>query len=178
MITRRERYQDISELLNLVSMYPGMTEWQASGFFPGKEEKIPAMLEQLSRQKRIRENGAGGWIPWEGPEETDAALLKAVWVLLDFREDLEYHSASEYPVQIVFFAGGQVYEIITVQAGQEALMNRLFADREKEMGEPARRILLVERPEQIELLHIQGTAGYCTVENERTAYYQGVEEGE
>ena len=54
MITRREMYQDASELLKLVSMYPGMTEWQASGFFPGKEEKVPAILEHLSRQKQVR----------------------------------------------------------------------------------------------------------------------------
>ena len=142
MITRREMYQDASELLKLVSMYPGMTEWQASGFFPGKEEKVPAMLEHLSRQKRVRENAIGGWIPWDGPEETDPALLKSVWVLLDFRDELEYHSAGEYPVQILFFAGGEVYEIITVQAGQETLMNRLFSDREKEQKESCRRICL------------------------------------
>ena len=150
MITRREMYQDASELLKLVSMYPGMTEWQASGFFPGKEEKVPAILEHLSGQKRVRENAAGGWIPWEGPEGTDPALLKAVWVLLDFRDELEYHSAGEYPVQILFFARGEVYEIITVQEGQEILMNRLFSDRKKEQKESCRRIVLVDDPAQIE----------------------------
>ena len=178
MITRREMYQDASELLKLVSMYPGMTEWQASGFFPGKEEKVPVMLEHLSRQKRVRENAAGGWISWEGPEETDTALLKAVWVLLDFRDELEYHSAGEYPVQILFFARGEVYEIIMVQAGQETLMNRLFSDREKEQKESCRRILLVDDPAQIELLNIPGAVGYCTVDGEQVTYYQDAEEGE
>ena len=142
-------------------------------------EKVPAMLGHLSRQKRVRENAAGGWITWEGPEETDLALLKAVWVLLDFRNELEYHSAGEYPVQILFFAGGEVYEIITVQEGQEPLMNRLFSDREKEQKESCRRILLVDDPAQIELLNIPGAAGYCTVEGEQVTYYQDAdEEGE
>ena len=81
-------------------------------------------------------------------------------------------------MQILFFARGEVYEIIMVQAGQETLMNRLFSDREKEQKESCRRILLVDDPAQIELLNIPGAVGYCTVDGEQVTYYQDAEEGE
>ena len=51
----------------------------------------------------------------------DAGMMAAVWVLIDFIEEVEFHSVSDYPAKLLFFAGGEVYEVIYVPLNQEAL---------------------------------------------------------
>ena len=33
-------------------------------------------------------------------------MMAAVWVLIDFIEEVEFHSVSDYPAKLLFFAGG------------------------------------------------------------------------
>ena len=87
-------------------------------------------------------------------------MMAAVWVLIDFIEEVEFHSVSDYPAKLLFFAGGEVYEVIYVPLNQEALINQLWVQKEEQ---PPRRIVLVDMPEQIPRIHIPGCSGYCTV---------------
>ena len=53
-------------------------------------------------------------------------VIKTLWVLLDFIDRVEYHSPGDFPVKLVFFSAGRMYEVVYVAEGQEALVARLF----------------------------------------------------
>lgn len=99
----------------------------------------------------------------------------AAWVLLDFIDRAEYHSASDFPVKIIFFADGELYEIVHVPNGQEALIGHALSAKEDGAG---RRIVLVESPEQIGRVNIPYTSGFCTVDPDGSIrYYKKAPEG-
>ena len=69
-------------------------------------------------------------------------------MLADFIDRVEYHSVGDYPAKVIFFADGQVYEIVHAAQGKETLLARVLADASEE---PSCYLVLVDEPEQIEL---------------------------
>ena len=101
-------------------------------------------------------------ISWQGKH-------RAVWVLLDFIRQVDYHAPADFPVKLVFFADGELYEIAYIAAGQEALV--CHALRGNKGG--SRRIMLVDTPAQIAQIDCPGISGFCTVDEEgRTNYFK------
>lgn len=173
MKTRSDLYgREASELLRIISMYPGLSELQLCSFFPGKDEVIRTLLSHLRKQGRVTQEPSGGYYPQGMPTPgADTELAKAVWVLLDFIGQVEFHSASDFPVQAVFFSDGELYEIISIPAGKETLISGIL-HREKPEGH-GKRILILEDPKQVSLLDIPGVSGYCTVSKDgRVNYYR------
>lgn len=161
MRTRADIYgQEASELLHLISLYPGLLEKQLLRFFPEKEEKVKLLLSHLKRQGRILETEKGHFLYTGASPQGDSALIRAVWILIDFLDRAEFHCISDFPVKLVFFAGGELYEIIHIPIGQEALITQALSQL-KEQG--SRRIVLVDSPEQIDRVKFPGISGFCTV---------------
>lgn len=172
MKTRADIYgNEAAELLRLISMYPGITGGQLSRFFPGKAEKIKNLLSHLTKQGRIFSTDTGNCFP-AGHESRAPApgLLQAVWVLLDFLDRAEYHSCGEFPSAVLFFAAGELYEVIPVPMGQEALIASIL---QHTRTEDSRRIVVADGPAQIAELDFPGISGYCTVGKDgKVQYYQ------
>lgn len=123
MKTKAEIYgNEAATLLRTVTMYPGLSQQQLLCFHPGKSETAKALLSHLERQGRIFQSDNGGYFPAGYPPKADQALIKAVWVLLDFIQQADYHAPAEFPVKLVFFADGELYEVAYVAHGQEALV--------------------------------------------------------
>ena len=94
--------------------------------------------------------------------------MAAVWVLADFIDRVEYHSVAEYPAKIIFFADGEIYEIIHAAQGKDTLLSYVLSSA----GEhPSRYLVLVDDPGQIEQLQIPHASGYCTVSPEGDVHY-------
>lgn len=163
MKTRADIYgHEATELLRIISMYPGLSEKQLCRFYPDKEDVTKNLLSHLSRQGRTRQTDTGDYFPYRSDRmETDSGMVRAAWILLDFIDRAEYHSSSEFPVKIAFFSGGELYEIIHAAAGQEALIAHALR-QSRDSG--SRRIVLVDSPEQISLLEFPGITGFCTVD--------------
>ena len=102
MKTRAELYgHEATELLRIISMYPGLSEKQLCRFYPGREAVTRNLLSHLCRQGRTRQADTGGYFPYgNGKAETDPGMVRAAWVLLDFIDRAEYHSSSKFPVKI------------------------------------------------------------------------------
>lgn len=172
MKTRADIYGiEAAELLRLISMYPGITDGQMLRFFPGKTEKIKNLLSHLTKQGRIFSTDTGNCFPAGHESPTPApGLLQAVWVLLDFLDRAEYHSCGEFPSAILFFAAGELYEVIPVPLGQEALIAIIL---QHTRTEDSRRIVVVDEPAQIAELDFPNISGYCTAgEDGQVHYYQ------
>lgn len=171
MRTRDQIYGiEASDFLRNIAMYKTLTEDQLLRFYPGKEAVIRNLETQLAKQGRLYHNRetrrVSASAEWDS--KADPGLLAAVWVLLDFIDRAEYHSPSDFPVKITFFAGGEVYEIIYVPYGREILMNHALAVKDET---EARRVILVDRPAQIGAIHIPNTCGFCRVEPDGAVQY-------
>ena len=150
-------------------MYPGLSMEQLCRFYPGKADVTNSILSHLIRQGRIHfEEICSGYFPAQAPVSKDKELTNAVWVLLDFLDRIEFHSVSEFPVKLIFFAEGELYEVISIPIGQETLLSHLLKQRNEDCG---KRILIVEQPEQISSLDIPFVSGYCTVTKDGTINY-------
>ena len=109
MKTRAEIYgNEATDLLRIVTMYPGLCEHQLLCFHPGKEDTTKALLSHLERQGRIFQTDGGGYFLAGQTPKTDHALVRAVWVLLDFIRQVDYHAPADFPVKLVFFADGEL----------------------------------------------------------------------
>lgn len=142
-------------------MYPGLSVQQLQKFYPGKEDVTNSILSHLIRQGRIyHEESFSGFFSAQAPATKDKELTDAVWILLDFLDHIEFHSVSDFPVKLLFFADGELYEVISIPSGQEPLLSHLLKQQDENCG---KRILMVEHPEQIAILDIPHVSGFCTV---------------
>ena len=161
--TRADIYgHEATELLRIISMYPGLSQKQLCQFYPGRTDIIKNLLSHLERQGRIMLSDSGHYFPNDtATTEIYTLSLHDALPILDFIEKAEYHSSSDFPVKIVFFSSGELYEIIQVAAGQEALVTHAL-HQSRDSGN--RRIVLVDNPGQIPLLEFPGITGFCTVD--------------
>lgn len=171
MKTRAQIYErEAAALLRDISMYRVMTEEQLFRLHPGKKEKTRNLLAYLVRQNRAWQVDGYYCAAPDSAEDMDRGLLAAVWVLADFIDQVEFHSAGDYPVKIIFFADGEVYEIVHAAQGKEVLLSHVLADTGEQ---PSRYLVLVDDPAQITELMIPNVNGYCTVSpSGEVQYYQ------
>jgi hypothetical protein len=172
MKTRADIYgQEATELLRIISLYPGLVQRQIEGFFPAKESTVVStLLVHLKRQGRIQPGGNDAWFPHGKTAPADYGLMQSVWVLLDVIDRVEYHSPGDFPTEIIFFLNGEIYEIVYAAIGQEALVSHALRQDTRQDG---RRIVLVENAGQIPLLDFPNIAGFCTVSpTGQVLYYQ------
>lgn len=174
MKTRAQIYErEAAALLRDISMYRVMAEKQLLLLHPGKEDKVKSLLSYLVRQGRIWQAGGFYCAAQDSLEELDWGLLAAVWVLADFIDQVEFHSTGDYPAKIIFFAGGEIYEIVHAAQGKEILLSHLLAGTGEQ---PSRYLVLVDDPAQIPELQIPNVNGYCTVSPDGGVEYYKEEE--
>jgi lysophospholipid acyltransferase (LPLAT)-like uncharacterized protein len=124
-----------------------------------KTTVIRNLLKYFAREGRLFFNAETALYSAEENAEADAEMIAAFWVLLDFIEEVEYHTAGDFPVKISFFADGELYEILYAALGRE---NLIHAAANGERGE-AKRIVVVENREQIEAFAITDAVVFCMV---------------
>ena len=133
---------------------------------------IENLLRYLVKQQRIFYNtdrDCYGDVP---DCREDRELTAALWVLLDFIEKVEYHSPDNMPAKLVFFADGEVYEVVYVGPGKEALLQHALVAED----DSGRRLVIIEEEDQMQHLHIPHIAAYCMVDEQGCVQYFRKEE--
>ena len=172
MKNRAAIYQrEAAEMLHNISLYPGLTEEQLFRFFPEKEATAKVLLSHMLKEGRIFYSKNGRYYAnREAQNGADKDLSRCVWVLLDFIDQVEYHTVGEFPAAILCFTNGELYEIVPIPQGKETMICQLLRQPQKDAG---KRIVVVEDTSQIELLDIPQAAGFCTVaEDGAVSYYK------
>ena len=161
MKARDKNYsQEAAALLRDISMYRALTREQVLRLYPGKRDKINELLIYLTKQQRLLyEEGLYRAAPGHDGK-VDKALFAAVWVLVDFIDRVEYHAIGEFPAKVIFIADGQIYEIVHMEPGKEAMLSQVMGRHEED---PPHYLVLVDDPEQINGLELPNVCGYCTV---------------
>ena len=133
-------------MLHNISLYPGLTEEQLCRFFPEKEATAKTLLAHMLKEGRIfcTENSRY-YANQEAQNGADKDLSCCVWVLLDFIDQVEYHTVGEFPAAILCFANGELYEIVPIPQGKETMICQLLRQPQKDTG---KRIVVVEDRER------------------------------
>ncbi|MDD4509469.1 MAG: DUF5697 family protein [Oscillospiraceae bacterium] len=169
MKTREQIYgQEAASLLRDITTYHCLRRAQLLRMYPGKEDKIINLLAYFVKQGRAFYHEAADCYCDSADTVIDTEMLAALWVLADFMEQVEYHGADEMPVKLVFFADGEVYEVVCVPPDKAALMTHALVGKEDQIG---KRLVIIELPEQIDTLNIPGAAAYCIVDAEGRIQY-------
>ncbi len=162
MKTRDEIYSaEAAELLRIITTYHYIRHSQILKFFPGKENKIDNLLSYFVRQGRILYEPKTDIYSDGSITALNYELLSAIWVLTDFIEKVDYHSSSDFPVLLIFIADSEMYEVMYVAEGNEALITHTVSQMEDDAD---KRLVIVENTSQIENLSIPDVTAYCTVD--------------
>ena len=173
MKTRAQIYErEAAALLRDISMYHVLAEGQLLRLHPGKADKVRNLLTYLVKQGRVWQDGNFYCDTPEGPAAMKQTLFDAVWVLSDFIGQVEFHSTGDYPAEIIFFAAGEVYEIVYAALGKEVMLSHILSNSGEQ---PSRYLVMIEEVEQIAQLQIPNVNGYCIVSPGGTVeYYKSV----
>ena len=164
MITRKEIYsQEATEILRVITTYKTLEERQIIALFPNKKDVTVNLLSYLVKQGRIFFNPESKRYSLdESCDQTpDPVMIAAFWILLDFIDNISYHTASDFPIKISFFADEELYEIIHFAPEKQHLISHLLSETEK-CG--TRRIILMDSADLIKDFGIENVSGYCTVD--------------
>ena len=178
MKTREQIYGDEAlDLLRIITMYKSLYETQLLRLYPGKEQLIRNLLLHLTRQGRIYHNSRLHRYSANKDYDmrVDMSMIAAVWVLIDFIEKVEYHLPGDFPVKLCFFSNGESYEIVYVQEEQEVLISHALEIKTSEEGTNAKRIVMIDSPDQIGSIKIVNVSGYCKVAADGTTLYYKLE---
>jgi hypothetical protein len=172
MKSREQIYRkEAATLLRDLTTYHFMYREQLLRLYPGKESKIENLLSYFLRQGRIfYEKNTD--LYHDGTEaKPDMSMLAAIWVLTDFIEKVEYHSAVDFPAALIFVADGELYEVLHIPVDKEAVTEHAIA---QQGCDAEKRIVIVEDPKQVERLYIPNVTAYCTVDMQTGAiqYYR------
>lgn len=174
MKTRADLYsKEAASLLRDIAMYRVLTKEQLLSLYPGKRVKIKNLLTFMEKQGRIHFIKNYYCAAPECVEEIDRGLLAAIWVLADFIDQVEFHIAGDYPAKIIFFADGEIYEVVYAETGKEVLISNLLNAYSEEAA--ARYLVIVDDMEQIEQLQTPEGSIFCTVSPEGTVQYYSKE---
>ena len=171
MRTFSENYDfEAKAILRDLGMYKLLTKEQLMRLYPGKERKVEKLLPYMRRQCRVWKVGDYYCTSPELAEHVDHAMLSAVWVLLDFIDQVSFHAAAEPPAKLVFVVEEEIYEVVYAGLGLETLVN---CAKSLKGEERTNHLILVDRPEQIRELDVPNTCGFCTVSPAgEVEYYQ------
>lgn len=127
--------REATEMLQNIAQYPGLTEEQLCRFFLEKESTAKILLSHMLKEGRAyRADNGRYYINQEIQNGADDTLSRCIWVLLDFIEQVEYHTAGEFPVEVLCFANGQLYEIVPIPRGKETMLCQLLRLPQKDAG--------------------------------------------
>ena len=173
----RDQQQEshLSEITRLLSMYHALSLPQFGRLYPElTDRKLRLLLGRLEKAGRLAFVPDRELVLYSKECVPNPSTLAAFWVLLDFREDVTYHTASDFPVALTFYTQSDAYDVIHIPEEKEMLMNHALSAYKEDSP---RRIVIVDHARQIPLLHIPGTAAFCTVTPDgKVQYYrkQGV----
>lgn len=164
MKTRKEIYgNEAAEMLRFVTLYHNIRKGQLIKLFPNtKPDVIEKLIFHLQNNRRIYHNKNTDILYDNAEYNTDFATICCLWVLCDFIDKVEFHSSSDFPVNVVFFSSGELYEVSYIPEDREAVFEQAFKNFEPN----GKRIIVLENTGQISKINIPDVTAYCTVNDE------------
>lgn len=178
ILTRSELYnKEGLEIIKVLSEYKTLYVNQMLSLFKNKDnDTLLRLINNLVKQNRVYIDKDKKVISSteKGLYDFDISLINCFWVLLDFIDDISFHSISDYPSKIIFFTGDDVYDILYIPEHQEHIAQQLTLKQNTPYDN--KKIIVIENEEQIKKLNIPLTLAYCTVNADGEIIYYKVYE--
>lgn len=156
------------QITKLLSISGALEVAQLKRMLDIREENLETVLTQMKKSGRLIRNQNLVAESEEALSANTPAMRKSMWVFADMIRRAGYYTSGLYPAAVCFFEDGAEYEIIPVEAGQEAIINRAAMTQA-----PPMRFIVIDDVAQIGQLHIDGVCAYCTVDPDgRVQYYR------
>ena len=164
MKTRKDIYgKEATQMLNYVTLYHNIRKEQLIKLFPkSKREVIEKLIFHLQNNRRIFYNRSTDIIYDSDDYKTNIETIYCLWIVCDFIDKIEFHSSSDFPVNIVFFGEDELYEITYIPENKEAMFEHAFNSIELN----GKRIIVLENTEQITKINIPDVTAYCIVNDD------------
>jgi len=171
----KDQGNHLSEINRLLSMYRVLSFGQLAETFPElTDDKLRVLLKRLEKSGRLIYEPDTDLVLYSKECVYNPSVGIAYWILLDFKSDVIYHTISDFPVSLTFYTNTDCYEVIHIPEEKEILINHALSNQDSEVP---KRLVVVDRTEQISHLHFPGITAFCTVsQNGKVQYYkkQGV----
>ena len=170
----------IAETRELVQKYHVLEKAQIYDYFAldGRDHFVGKAFKALEKERQVFIHPELEVVAAseEAIAAKDLGTMKAVWVLVDVmkKKQVEEHfpaSKEEYPVRIVFYGEGEIFDILYIsEAEVYGGKQSVFAEKK---FDSCGHIIVVENPDYISAIHIADVIGYCVVkEGGEVEYYQ------
>lgn len=169
----------IAETRELVQKYHVLEKAQIYAYFAldGRDHFVGKAFKALEKERQVFIHPELEVVAAseEAIAAKDLGTMKAVWVLVDVmkKKQVEEHfpaSKEEYPVRIVFYGEGEIFDILYISETEVTVVNNLFS---RKKIDSCGHIIVVENPDYISAIHIADVIGYCVVkEGGEVEYYQ------
>ncbi len=118
--------QDEKYVIKWLSQYQALTVQQVVQLIGKPLSTAGKILRNLKQMGYIFDL-PGGYLSLDPTARPDPKLIKAIWVLLRYRDEVDpmAHFPAAYPAQIFFLKGTVGYEIITLDPGEEHILRLL-----------------------------------------------------
>ena len=157
----KEQQNHLTEIVRLLSMYQSLTFQQFQKLYPElSEERLLALIRRLEKSGRLTYSSTEETLLFSKDCVQDPATIAAFWVLLDFQPDIIYHTVSEFPVTLTFYMQTDAYDVIYIPEEKEMLINHALSAYSEDAP---KRVVIVNRSDQIALVNFPGIAAFCTV---------------
>lgn len=160
------------QILDAVFHYKVLRIQQILLMFPRNEEIVMNLLNHFDDAHRLILDNEKGIVACneEWAIRGNPANERALWVLLDFWDKVDFHLPGTDGVTITAYTSEGEYDLIAVEPGKEAQISEFLDQRKECLSE--RIILVLYSAKQIPLLPAEGIRAYCVVsESGQTTYY-------
>lgn len=171
MKTRADFMEDAKNVLEIITTYKVLKQEQLlRAIFNKNQQKRQAVIRLLEREKRIYlcDDLVSSEEKWS--KHYDKGLITAFWILLDFEDEVLFHTLSAFPAKIDFVTYEDAFDIIAVEKGQETFLNAFY---KRHVDKTVKHLVAIEDKEQMHKLSFPGIAGFCLVDdNGNISYYK------
>ena len=158
------------KIVELIGEYGALRVEQLQRYFSIEDTQMEKIIRKLVKKGRLVSDKENGYIKASEQKAYDEGLAQCFWVVLDLKENIEFHAVGRYPLLIAVYADGEAYEIYSCKKGDEMfLCHAIERLQEKVQGKV---LIVLEDTEQIGKL--QGiNCIFCTVSREgEVRYYE------
>lgn len=156
-----ELYEDIKMMREFISEFKVCRTEQFDQFLYNKDSRIKKKIRtQLVNRGFMHIIDDVCCVETEMERYYDEGVIKAIWVLLDFRDKLMFWGKSDYPAKAKFATTEGFYYVVVAEKGKENIINNFYLNNG---DDETKYIVIIDSKSQIPKLTFDGVVAFCMV---------------
>lgn len=167
--SRDDLLNEAKELVEIITVYKVLKKEQLYAVIKNKDDSVKqSIIRYLDRKDRIFIHDGIVSAEENWSKYYDKGLIKAFWILLDFKDKVLFNKPGDFPAKIEFITINGEYDIIVAEKGQENMLNSLF---KKVNDKSTKHFVVVQDEEQMYKFTFPNITAFCMVEEDGSINY-------